>query len=196
MATSAGSEQALFPRSADEVSRSQDLQVDELEELADEHVDQMIEESDNDWQSAVENEVEDEEEEPILPATTRRSQSVPGSPLVSIIMEKAQGVFLWVRLAMDELIRARIDGASLAELNEIILTLPDELEQFYERIITRLLRRYRLESFVMLEVLVRTAGFERRILNEHHPLTFQNGHSFLAKLFFCGYVQDVGQDQG
>jgi hypothetical protein len=77
--------------------------------------------------------------------------------LISTIVEKARGIFLWVRLVVEGLLRARIDGASVAELMEIVSEMPAELEDYYERIIQQIPQRFRLESYVMFEILLRSA---------------------------------------
>ena len=76
--------------------------------------------------------------------------------LMSKIVGKAGGVFLWVRLVVEGLLRARIDGASVAELIEIVSEMPAELEDYYERIIQQIPQRCRLESYVMFEILGRS----------------------------------------
>ena len=80
--------------------------------------------------------------------------------LMSTITGKAGGIFLWVRLVVEGLLRARIDGASVAELMEIVSEMPDELEDYYERILQQIPQRCRLESYAMFEILLRS---ERRL---------------------------------
>jgi hypothetical protein len=75
--------------------------------------------------------------------------------LVSRIVERAQGVFLWVRLVVEEVLGARINGATTRELTEIVSETPTELKDYYENIIQHLPRQHRLESYVMFEVLLR-----------------------------------------
>ena len=76
--------------------------------------------------------------------------------LVSSIVRKSRGVFLWVRLAVERVLRARSDGASMAELNEDIYQIPLQLEDYYEDIVRHIQQRYRQESYIMFEVLVRS----------------------------------------
>lgn len=76
------------------------------------------------------------------------------SELVSAIVKKARGVFLWVRLVIDDLLASRADGSSLHELMAIVDTVPAELGDFYSSIIDRIPQKYRLESYVMTETLV------------------------------------------
>lgn len=76
------------------------------------------------------------------------------SELVSAIVKKARGVFLWVRLVIDDLLASRADGSSLHELMAIVDTVPAELGDFYSSIIDRIPQKYRLESYIMMETLV------------------------------------------
>jgi hypothetical protein len=76
--------------------------------------------------------------------------------LLSTIVTRASGVFLWVRLVVNELLRARKDGASPKELMSIVLETPTELEDYYNNIIQQLPLRYRLEGFIIFEILVRS----------------------------------------
>jgi polyhydroxyalkanoate synthesis regulator phasin len=73
------------------------------------------------------------------------------SQLVDDIVKKAQGVFVWVRLVVDELL-------------EVISSVPSELEQLYQRALRRLLgrrtsatmnQRNHYETFVMFQIALR-----------------------------------------
>ena len=64
------------------------------------------------------------------------------SLLVETIVEKAHRVFLWVRLVVDEMIEGLCDGDTIAELEDLLSTIPIELEELY----TRALRRARRTS--------------------------------------------------
>jgi hypothetical protein len=100
--------------------------------------------------------------------------------LMSTIVGKAGGVFLWVRLVVEGLLRARIDGASVAELMEIVSEMPAELEDYYERIIQQIPQRCRPESYAMFEILLRSA----------HRLDLS---SFMSAIdcAFCETIQSV-----
>ena len=62
--------------------------------------------------------------------------------LVKTVVEKAHGVFLWVRLVVDEMIEGLCEGDTIAELKDLLSTIPTELEELY----TRALRRTRYTS--------------------------------------------------
>ena len=52
--------------------------------------------------------------------------------LISEILDKAQGTFLWVVLVVQELLQANIAGATLRELRDIVHRVPQDLSQFYQ----------------------------------------------------------------
>ena len=57
--------------------------------------------------------------------------------LLADVIDDAEGVFLWVKLACDELLDCLRNGSSLAELRTILATIPKELEKLYTRALTR-----------------------------------------------------------
>lgn len=71
------------------------------------------------------------------------------------ICQQANGVFLWIWLVLDTLLKELTEGASLEELHKILDTLPAELEQLYIALINRIPTRYRREGYVMLEIVLR-----------------------------------------
>ena len=60
--------------------------------------------------------------------------------LVTEIVVKARGVFLWVRLVVDEIIEGLTDGKTLEELQQLLSEIPEELEDLYTRAIRRVRR--------------------------------------------------------
>ncbi|KAG8526675.1 uncharacterized protein KY384_008104 [Bacidia gigantensis] len=72
--------------------------------------------------------------------------------LVSDIMAKARGVFLWVRLVVNELIEGLTDGATFDQLERLLSEIPVELEDLY----VRAMRRARLSTAMTLE----NSGYE------------------------------------
>ncbi|CAH0002185.1 unnamed protein product, partial [Clonostachys byssicola] len=84
--------------------------------------------------------------------------------LAEDIVLRSQGVFLWVKLVLQELaltvatsISNSIDSQILGpKLREKLEKLPDELDKFYDAIIERLNDLYRWEIYVLLESLVRS----------------------------------------
>jgi len=78
--------------------------------------------------------------------------------LVSAILTRANGVFLWVRLAVGVLSRSlKPDGnpATLEQLETQLSQLPNDLSEFYQLIIERIGRSNRHRTFALLELLAR-----------------------------------------
>ena len=74
--------------------------------------------------------------------------------VASVIVDRAEGVFLWVRLVIKSLLGAGPDVTTL-QLKELLQTLPNGLEELYERTIERIPRTCRLEAFIVLEIVNR-----------------------------------------
>ena len=79
--------------------------------------------------------------------------------LVTELVVKARGVFLWVRLVVDEIIEGLTDGKTLEELQQMLSEIPEELEDLYTRAIRRVRRtsasalaRNRFEAYVMFQI--------------------------------------------
>jgi hypothetical protein len=83
--------------------------------------------------------------------------------IVSEIVDRAEGVFLWVRLVIESLLDAGPNATNL-QLKERLQLLPDGLEKLYERTIERIPQSYRLEAFIVLE-LVNRARENLTVLN-------------------------------
>ena len=80
------------------------------------------------------------------------------SELQELILEmtdKANGVFIWVRLVVDELVDRFSDGCSIAELRKVLSHIPAELEDLYRRIIARQKKDYTHEAHIMIQILLR-----------------------------------------
>lgn len=80
--------------------------------------------------------------------------------LTESIVQKAQGVFLWVRLVVDEVIEGLCEGDTVEELEIFLLDLPTELEDLYIRALRRPLRsssyvsaRNKYETYIMFHIL-------------------------------------------
>lgn len=87
-----------------------------------------------------------EETEPDISNFTRATLQDPGLDLsgdlllraTNHIIEHAQGVFLWVHLIGQELLIYAATGCSKKEILDLLISLPTELEDLYERILERL----------------------------------------------------------
>jgi hypothetical protein len=79
----------------------------------------------------------------------------PSRDIVSTIVDRAEGVFLWVKLVTESLVEAGPNATTL-QLERLLQALPDGLEELYERTIERIPGSSRLEVFVVIEIVNRT----------------------------------------
>ena len=68
------------------------------------------------------------------------------------IAEKAQGVFLWARFAIEELRDGWTEGVDLEELQKRLENVPEELESIYARIFKKLRPDQRKQAAYMLQL--------------------------------------------
>ncbi|KAK0613711.1 hypothetical protein B0T14DRAFT_461687 [Immersiella caudata] len=86
---------------------------------------------------------------------------IPLSSLVPSIIERARGVFVWVRLVLRDLFEAVTNSRNEGEghlresLKQCLDSLPDELDDYYESIIDRIEETFRWAAYVVLEILSR-----------------------------------------
>ena len=79
--------------------------------------------------------------------------------LVENIVRKAQGVFLWVKLVVGEIIEGICEGDTMEELMSLLSTIPTELGDLYKRALHRSSRgsleaakRNKMEAYVMFQI--------------------------------------------
>lgn len=78
--------------------------------------------------------------------------------LVPVIVAKASGVFVWVRLAVTEIINlctSEDSSHSIKDMEKLLLELPDDLHSFYELIVERIAVTHRRNTFALLELIIR-----------------------------------------
>jgi len=83
------------------------------------------------------------------------SADSPPRDIVSTIVDRAEGVFLWVKLVTESLVEAGPNATTL-QLERLLQALPDGLEELYERTIERIPGSSRLEVFIVIEIVNRT----------------------------------------
>jgi ankyrin repeat protein len=71
------------------------------------------------------------------------------------LVRRAEGVFLWLKFALDNVLRTHREGGTMAHVLQLVSSLPDELDQFYELIIMNVPPQHRRETYVMLETVLR-----------------------------------------
>ncbi|KIW27208.1 uncharacterized protein PV07_06967 [Cladophialophora immunda] len=84
------------------------------------------------------------------------SSQLPPAEVVRLIATRAEGVFLWVKLAIDA-IALSPTISSQEELETLISGLPADLEDFYMRIISRIPKPSRWRAFTLLEIVSRSS---------------------------------------
>jgi energy-coupling factor transporter ATP-binding protein EcfA2 len=84
----------------------------------------------------------------------------------------ANGVFIWVKLVLQELEEELNYEAPLDALYQVLDTVPQKLEEFYERILLRISPRHKEEAWAVFDVLIETAkwNFGRLFNICHHSL--------------------------
>ena len=91
------------------------------------------------------------------------------SRLSQLIAERAEGVFLWARFALEELVQGYSSGDTFEEISERLNSIPDSLEEVFDRMLGRVEPLAKKECMVMLQ-LVRFARSPLS-LQEHYAAT-------------------------
>ena len=68
--------------------------------------------------------------------------------------QRANGVFIWVRIVVEELIERYVDGCTASQLRDILSAMPEELEDLYRRTLSKVKPEYELESYVMTQIVL------------------------------------------
>lgn len=115
--------------------------------------------------------------------------------LVEQITKRAEGVFIWVKLVVDQLAQDICDCSSYMTLIERLETMPQELGELYTRILERLEPTYASEACIMLRIALTSLeqlpletfmravmfgfhGFREHLINQRHYK-----RSFVKKFF-------------
>lgn len=92
----------------------------------------------------------------IIRLETDESEGEKMKELKTALVAKAEGVFLWVKLVVEDLLEACTEGATVIELLEGLASFPGELEALYIHIVKRIPGKFRLEAYAMLEIVLRS----------------------------------------
>ncbi|KAN0083807.1 hypothetical protein V8E54_002895 [Elaphomyces granulatus] len=68
------------------------------------------------------------------------------------IIQRAHGVFLWVKLVVTMTIESLVDGNSVEEVEVFLQKIPDDLFKLYSLILDKLRQNYMLDAFKMLQI--------------------------------------------
>jgi hypothetical protein len=81
--------------------------------------------------------------------------------LVEDVVTKANGVFLWVRLVMKELLGELAQGATLDELQSVLSELPQDMRLLFRRIWRKIDPKNRRRGSCYLQAMVASSGIIR-----------------------------------
>lgn len=90
-------------------------------------------------------------------ASTDNSDEI--SQIVEVILDKAQSVFLWVVLVIEEIIEEISDGAYTEEISALIDDIPDDLHQLYARMLSNIKDEYQSQSLLLFELIFAAASW-------------------------------------
>ncbi|KAF3025885.1 hypothetical protein E8E14_014834 [Neopestalotiopsis sp. 37M] len=122
---------------------------------------------------------------------------------VQTIVEKADGVFLWARLAVDSIKRGLIDGNSMDELRDRLDDMPTELSDYFGSIWKRLgddQKRYQTRAANVFSLLCCKPENHEMLFGtiEYGPLSHMNGFSldllWLSLALNPTYAQVIARD--
>ena len=71
--------------------------------------------------------------------------------VIELVTDKALGVFIWVRLVVDSLVKGIRDGTPLAALENRARDMPQELKDLYAHTLRRIEPQYTTEAYIMLQ---------------------------------------------
>ncbi|KAI9772169.1 MAG: hypothetical protein M1839_002540 [Geoglossum umbratile] len=77
----------------------------------------------------------------LQPELAVRSDAGQLKDLANDVVTKAQGVFLWVKLVVMELVEGACEGETIFSLQELLFSIPTELEGLYTRALARLVSK-------------------------------------------------------
>lgn len=72
--------------------------------------------------------------------------------ILSIIVERAHGVFLWVYLVVRELLKALRDGCPIHNVTEVLRSIPLDLDDYSKRMLEQMEPRYRQYASRILQI--------------------------------------------
>ncbi|KAK4541520.1 hypothetical protein LTR36_007966 [Oleoguttula mirabilis] len=78
--------------------------------------------------------------------------------LVAEIVDKAEGVFLWVRLVVNSILRGLTEGDTIPMLRHRVREFPADLEEFFRSILDRVDRTYRAHTSQALKLACMSHG--------------------------------------
>ena len=81
--------------------------------------------------------------------------------LSRVVAERAEGVFLWARFALEQIILGHSNGETFEEFSKRLDQIPGQIEEIYKRMLDRMEPLAKKECMIMLQLVC----FSRRILS-------------------------------
>lgn len=107
-----------------------------------------------------------------------RSDGETAQALIRAITNKAEGVFLWVRLVVRDLLKGIRDGDNVGILVNKLEEIPSDLDDYFRRLISLIDPQHMREASIILQV----ALYEEYDFSAMHPL----------RLLDLSFIDDVG----
>lgn len=79
------------------------------------------------------------------------------------IRQRAQGVILWAKLVTDEMLKICDERTTTNQLTEYLEALPQELEELYDRILSKVNARFHGEAALVIHMLTESGGSQEKI---------------------------------
>lgn len=73
-----------------------------------------------------------------------------------MIVDKAQGVFIWVKIVTNELLDGFENGDTIEELRGALRNMPYEVSELYERMLKRIQTKYKREAYILFSLAIST----------------------------------------
>lgn len=81
--------------------------------------------------------------------------------LLQDIVDKAEGVFLWVKLVVAEMVRGARDGEGIRTLQRKLDGIPGDLDLYFRRILESIDTEHREEASILLQIVLHRRGSHR-----------------------------------
>lgn len=119
----------------------------------------------------------------------------PLAGLLPEIVRRAQGVFLWVRLVLDDLTRTVRDVERVVDLQKVLESLPDELDDYYVTIVNRIPKSSHWDAYVLLECVSRARwDLDTRTAARALALSLASGYTDAKRICDRRKVQAIERD--
>ncbi|KAI0018820.1 hypothetical protein F4780DRAFT_494425 [Xylariomycetidae sp. FL0641] len=81
--------------------------------------------------------------------------------LADAVVNRADGVFLWVHLVVKRLLKGLVDGDGPEDTERVLKSIPDGLEKFYESILKNIEEEYVDDALQIIDITMHTLGIPR-----------------------------------